>query len=255
MISSSERWSIWGGLANIHHTQLTLITLKQQLHKDLVNCQPLYFGAKAVNHCRQALWLFLYINQQTVYINYLPPGKNSKEFNLDCNMKSRFFSLIASLMNAVRHTPVFSRAVRLLTGASEDWQLGSTHRPPDMKYSINVNSFRTYSCVIFVFSLLFVRLLNRGVLCRDKRESLKTHWTRSWIKYRKGSFKVLLSLSQHFAFQTFTGEIESGGDRRTNTSYCMHKDDGLVSLGFFNSHKSQVYAIIKDSKDMEHLRV
>ena len=30
---------------------------------------------------------------------------------------------------------------------------------------------------------------------------------------------------------------------------------GLVSLGFFNGNKSQVYAIIKDSKDMEHLRV
>ena len=82
-----ERWSIWGGTANIHHTLLTLITLKQQLHKDLVNCQPLYFGAKAVNHCRQALWLFLCINQQTVYINYPPLGKNSKEFNLDCSLQ------------------------------------------------------------------------------------------------------------------------------------------------------------------------
>lgn len=55
--------------------------------------------------------------------------------------------------------------------------------------------------------------------CRDKRENRQE----MRIKFQKGSFKVLLSLCQHFAHQTITAEIELAGDRRTNTSVLRAK--------------------------------
>lgn len=47
IVLRSEAAGCLRGSANIHHTQLTLITFKRKAHKDLVNCQSLDEGPKA----------------------------------------------------------------------------------------------------------------------------------------------------------------------------------------------------------------
>lgn len=80
--------------ANIHHTQLTLITLKRQPHKDLVNCQPVYVGAKAsLSIISDRAFDYFWTSISRLYIlSLLPLAKKAKSLTLIavCKMKAGF---------------------------------------------------------------------------------------------------------------------------------------------------------------------
>lgn len=83
------------GSNNIHHTQLSLITLELQPHKAFVNCQPVYVGAKAsLSIIGDRPFDYIWTSISSLYIlTLLPLAQNTKCLTLIavCNMKSRFY--------------------------------------------------------------------------------------------------------------------------------------------------------------------